>query len=307
MTPRLADERVGYFSVTKMDYSREEQRAPRVRYISRWRLEKKDPDATLSEPVRPIVYYIDAATPAKWIPWLKRGVESWQKAFEAAGFKNAILAKDAPTPEQDPDFSPEDVRYSVIRWLPSIVENATGPHIADPRTGEILNADIQFYHNIMNLLSDWYFLQVGPLDPRAQKLPLPEDLMGRLLQFVVAHEVGHTLGFQHNMKASSTYPQEKVRDREWVKKMGFAPSIMDYARFDYVAQPEDRIDVEDLVPGIAPYDVWATVWGYKPIPGARTPDEEKPTLDRWAREQDKTPWYRFSTAGSAGSSSAGHR
>ncbi len=301
MTPRLADERVGYFSVTKMDYSREEQRAPRVRYISRWRLEKKDPDATLSEPVRPIVYYIDAATPAKWIPWLKRGVESWQKAFEAAGFKNAILAKDAPTPEQDPDFSPEDVRYSVIRWLPSIVENATGPHIADPRTGEILNADIQFYHNIMNLLSDWYFLQVGPLDPRAQKLPLPEDLMGRLLQFVVAHEVGHTLGFQHNMKASSTYPQEKVRDREWVKKMGFAPSIMDYARFDYVAQPEDRIDVEDLVPGIGPYDVWATVWGYKPIPGARTPDEEKPTLDRWAREQDKTPWYRFSTAGSAGS------
>jgi hypothetical protein len=301
MTPRLFDERVGYFSVTKMDYSRDEQRAPRVRYINRWRLEKKDPGAPLSEPVKPIVYYIDAATPSKWVPWLKRGVESWQKAFEAAGFKNAVLAKEAPSPAQDPDFSPEDVRYSVIRWLPSTIENASGPHIADPRTGEILNADIQFYHNVMNLTRDWYFLQAGPLDPRAEKLPLPDELMGRLLQYVTAHEVGHTLGFQHNMKASSTYPQEKVRDREWVKKMGFAPSIMDYARFDYVAQPEDKIAVEDLVPGIGPYDVWATVWGYKPVAGASGPDEERPTLDQWAREQDTTPWYRFSTAGSAGS------
>ena len=182
MTPRLFDERVGYFSVSKLDYSRDEQRAPRVRYINRWRLEKKDPTAALSEPVKPIVYYIDAATPTKWVPWLKLGVESWQKAFEAAGFKNAIIAKEAPTPEQDPNFSAEDVRYSVIRWLPSTIENAQGPHIADPRTGEILNADIQFYHNIMNLQRDWYFLQVGPLDPRAQKLPLPDDLMGRLLQ-----------------------------------------------------------------------------------------------------------------------------
>ena len=203
----------------------------------------------------------------------------------------------APTPEEDPDFSPEDVRYSVIRWLPSTVENAVGPHISDPRTGEILNADIQFYHNVMNLQRDWYFLQVGPLDPRAQKLPLPDDLMGRLLEFVVAHEVGHTLGFQHNMKASSMYPQEKIRDTDWVKKMGHTPSIMDYSRFNYVAQPEDEIDVEDLVPRIGPYDIWATAWGYTPIPGAKTSDDEKPTLDQWAREQDKTPWLRFSTAG----------
>ena len=304
MMARVYDDRVGYFGVSQMDYGRDEQRAPRRRYISRWRLEKKDPNAAVSEPVKPIVYWIDAATPAKWVPWMKKGIEDWQVAFEAAGFKNAIIAKVAPSPEQDPDFSPEDVRHSVVRWLPSTVENASGPHISDPRTGEILNADIQFYHNVMNLQRDWYFLQVGPLDPRAQKLPLPDDLMGRLLEFVLAHEVGHTLGFQHNMKASSMYPQEKVRDAEWVKKMGHAPSIMDYSRFNYVAQPEDNIPVENLTPGIGPYDVWATVWGYKPIPSAKTSDDEKPTLNQWAREQDKTPWFRFSTSGSGGSDPA---
>jgi Met-zincin/Domain of unknown function (DUF5117)/Domain of unknown function (DUF5118) len=301
MVPRLFDERVGYFSVQQMDYGRDEQRAPKRTYIARWRLEKKDPTAELSEPVKPIVYYIDAATPAKWVPYMKRGVESWQKAFEAAGFKNAIIAKSAPTPEQDPEFSPEDVRYSVIRWLPSTIENAMGPHIADPRTGEILNADIQFYHNVMNLQRDWYFLQVGPLDPRASTLPLPDDLMGRLIEFVCAHEVGHTLGFQHNMKASSLYPQQRVRDKAWVKTMGHTPSIMDYSRFNYVAQPEDGIDVADLVPSVGPYDVWATRWGYKPIAGAKSADDERSTLDTWAHEQDKTPWLRFSTPGAAGS------
>ncbi len=300
MMPRVFDERVGYFTTAHYDYGKEEQRAPHVRYIARWRLEKKDPAAALSEPVKPIVYYIDAATPVKWREWLKRGVESWEPAFEAAGFKNAIIAKMAPTAEEDPDFSPEDVRYSVIRWLPSTVENAVGPHISDPRTGEILNADIQFYHNVMNLQRDWYFLQVGPLDPRAQKLPLPDDLMGRLLEYVVAHEVGHTLGFQHNMKASSMYPQEKIRDKDWVHKMGHTPSIMDYARFNYVAQPEDGIAVEDLVPRIGPYDIWATHWGYTPISSAKTAEEERTTLDGWSKEQDQTPWYRFSTAGAAG-------
>ena len=188
----------------------------------------------------------------------------------------------------------------MIRWLPSTTENASGPHICDPRTGEILNADIQFYHNVMNLARDWYFVQVGPLDPRAQKLPLPDDLMGRLLEYVVAHEVGHTLGLPAQHEGQLDVPFEKIRDKEWVHKMGHTPSIMDYSRFNYVAQPEDDIAVEDLIPRIGPYDMWATMWGYTPIPGAKTPDEEKPTLDKWAKEQDDKPWLRFSTANSDG-------
>ena len=188
----------------------------------------------------------------------------------------------------------------MIRWLPSTVENASGPHIHDPRSGEILETDIQFYHNVMNLARNWYFVQVGALDPRAKTLPLPDDLMGKLVEYVAAHEVGHTLGFQHNMKASSMYPVARVRDAKWVKENGHTPTLMDYSRFNYVAQPEDRIAVEDLIPKIGPYDRWATMWGYKPIPGATTPEAEKKTLDEWARQQDTTPWLRFSTEGSAG-------
>jgi hypothetical protein len=228
-----------------------------------------------------------------------RGVEDWQQAFEAAGFSNAIIAREAPTKEEDPDWSPEDARYSVIRWLASDVENAQGPHVHDPRTGEILESDIQFYHNVQNLLRNWYFVQAAPLDPRARTLPLPDDLMGELLQMVVTHEVGHTLGFQHNMKASSTYPVENLRDPEWLAEMGHTPTLMDYSRFNYLVQPEDNIPADLLIPRIGPYDLFATRWGYAPIPDAATPDQERPTLDAWARQQEDTPWYRFSTAGSS--------
>ena len=183
MQPRLFDDRVGYFSTSKLDYGKDEHRAPQRRYITRWRLEKKDPAAAVSEPVKPIVYWIDPATPAKWVPYLKKGVESWQIAFEAAGFKNAVIAKEAPSAAEDPDWSPEDARYSVIRWLPSTIENASGPHVHDPRSGEILETDIQFYHNVMNLARNWYFVQAGALDPRAKTLPLPDDLMGRLVEY----------------------------------------------------------------------------------------------------------------------------
>jgi hypothetical protein len=296
MMPRLYDSRVGYFTNSTFDFGRPEPRAVERSFITRYRLEKKNPDALLSDPVKPIVYYIDPATPAKLVPFVRKGIEDWKPAFEAAGFTNAIVAREAPGRDEDPDWDPEDVRYSVVRWLPSTIENAQGPHIADPRSGEILEADVLMYHNIQNLASMWYVSQVGALDPRAHKLPLPDDLVGRLVQFIVAHEIGHTLGLRHNMRASSMYSIEQVRDKEWVRQFGHTSSIMDYARFNYVAQPEDGIAIEDLVPKIGPYDRWAMRWGYMPIASARTPDAERPTLDTWAREQESTPHLRFMTS-----------
>src|SRR5215203_1483649 len=298
MMPRLCDNRVGYFSMSVTDYSRPEHRSTDRCFITRYRLEKKDAEAPISEPVKPILYYIDANTPKQWVPWLIKGVEDWQPAFEAAGFKNAIIAKPAPN---DPDWSPEDARYSVIRWLPSTTENASGPHVHDPRSGEILNAHIQFYHNVQTLARTWYYTQAAALDPRARTFPLPDSLMGELIRYVAAHEVGHTLGFQHNMKASSAYAIDSIRNAAFVKRMGHTPTLMDYSRFNYVAQPEDKIPVGDLIPKIGPYDLWATKWGYAPIETAKSPDDERRILDQWAREQDAKPYLRFSTSGTFGS------
>jgi hypothetical protein len=294
MMPRLLDDRVGFFSVSRTDFGGGMQEARRERVITRWRLEKKEPTAALSEPVKPIVWYIDKATPTALVPYVKKGIEAWNQAFEAAGYKNAVQARPYPSPEEDPEFDPEDVRYSVIRWVPSPIANAYGPHLADPRSGEILNANIVMFHNIVQLQRDWYVTQVGPLDPRARKLPLPDDLMGELVAFVVTHEVGHSLGLPHNMKASSLYPVDKLRDPQWLKTMGHVPSIMDYSRFNYVVQPEDKVDPALLIPKIGPYDVFALRWGYTPIPSARTPEEERQQLNLWAREQEATPWLRFS-------------
>jgi len=298
MEPRLFDTRVGYFSIGKIDYGTDEHRASQYRYITRWRLECKPGETIPCEPVKPIVFHIDPATPAKWVPYIKKGVEDWQAAFEEAGFKNAILAKDAPV--DDPKWSPEDARYSMVRWMPSTTENAMGPHVHDPRTGEILVSDIQMYHNVLNLLKNWYFTQVAPLDPRAQRLPLPDSLMGELLRYVVAHEVGHTLGLQHNMKASSMYPADSIRNVDFLRRMGHVPSIMDYSRFNYVAQPEDNIPPELLIPQIGPYDKFAIRWGYRPVPGVKSAAEARAVLDEWAREQDEKPWLRFNTSDRSG-------
>ena len=290
MKARLEDDRIGFFSTSFYDFGNPENRVKEISFIDRWRLEKKDPSAALSEPIKPITYYIGPEVPAKWRPYLKQAVEDWQVAFEKAGFKNAIIAKDAPTKEQDPDFDPDDVRYSVIRWLPSTTENAYGPHIVDPRSGEILNADVKVFENVLKLNEAWYFTQASPNDSRAQKLPLPDDLIGDCLRYVISHEIGHTLGFPHNMKASSSYTVAQLRSPAFVEQNGDEASIMDYGRFNYVTQPGDG--VKRLIPKIGPYDMFATEWGYSQL-DAPTPEAEKPMLDKIARRQETDPTLRF--------------
>jgi len=275
MASRRHDDRVGFFSVRFDEFATDEHEVESVRYITRWRLEKKDLAAEVSDPVKPIVFHVGRGVPDKWRPYVHRGIQMWQPAFEAAGFSNAIISKDAPSKREDPDWDAEDARISSIRWLPSSTENAMGPHVHDPRSGEILESDIIVYHNILKLCRDWYFVQASPNDERAQTLPLPDDLLGEALAYVIAHEVGHTLGFPHNMKASSSYTVAQLRDPEFTAKYGTEASIMDYGRFNYVAQPGDGAA---LIPIIGPYDFFAVEWGYRSFPDATSADAEREHL-----------------------------
>ncbi len=301
MKRRYSDERVGWFDRAQVDYGLDAQRSKTVRFLDRWRLEVKEEDiekfkrGELVEPKKPIVYYIDRATPQKWRKYIKQGIEDWQVAFEQAGFKNAIIAKDPPTVEEDPEWSPEDVRYSVVRYFASPIPNAYGPHVSDPRTGEILESDIGWFHNVMSLLRGWFFVQTAAINPEAQSPEFKDEVMGRLIRFVSAHEVGHTIGLPHNMGSSVAYPVEKLRDAEFTQKYGTAPSIMDYARFNYVAQPGD--DGVALMPNIGVYDKYAVEWGYRPILD-KTAEEEKPILNSWILEHAGDPMYRFGPSGS---------
>jgi hypothetical protein len=303
MQPRFYDARVGYFAVGYTDFDANPQGVKSVSLVKRWRLEPKTEDVEkykrgeLVEPAKPIIFYVDPATPEKWIPYLMQGVDDWKGAFEKAGFKNAIMAKRAPTRQEDSTWTLDDARNSAIVYKPSDIPNASGPSISDPRSGEIMESHINWYHNVMALLRNWYMIQCGPLDKRAQQMVFPDSLMGQLIRFVSSHEVGHTLGLRHNYGSSSSVPVENLRNKTWVEANGHTPSIMDYARFNYVAQPEDNISEKGLFPRIGDYDNWAIEWGYKMFPQYKSADEELPMLNRWVIEKlkDNRLWFGTET------------
>lgn len=298
MRARMHDRRVGYFAVSYADYDANPQGVDFKGKITRWRLEPRKEDiqrylkGELVEPAKPIVIYIDPATPRKWVPYLIQGINDWQEAFEAAGFKKAIVAKEAP--ENDSTWSLEDARHSALVYKASEIGNASGPHVHDPRSGEIIETHINWYHNILSVLYNWYIVQAGPLDPAAQKPVFDDELMGALVRYVCCHEVGHTLGLRHNFGASATIPVAKLRDKAWVEKHGDTPSIMDYARFNYVAQPEDSISREGLFPHIGIYDKWAIEWGYRWFPPFDSAEDENIYMQNWIlKKLAEDPRYRF--------------
>lgn len=300
MKPRYADARVGFFARGVVDFDAEPQRVASRYFATRWRLEPKPEDrqrylrGELVEPQKPIIYYIDPATPKKWVPYLIAGVNDWQKAFEQAGFKNAIKA--LPAPENDSTWSIDDARHNVIVYKPSSIANASGPHVHDPRSGEIIETHVNWYHNIMALVHDWYMIQAGAIDPKARTMQFDDELMGQLIRFVSSHEVGHTLGLMHNYGSSSTVPVEKLRDKKYVEENGHTPSIMDYARFNYVAQPEDNITQKGIFPRIGAYDKWAIQWGYRWLPEFETADAETPYLNQLIIDslgKNKQLWFGY--------------
>ncbi len=301
MKGRYFDPRVGFFATSFTDFDANPQGVERVRMITRWRLEPKPGDEAkylrgeLVEPAKQIIYYIDPATPRKWVPYLIAGVNDWNVAFEKAGWKNAIVAKMAPV--GDSTWSLYGANYSAIVYKPSDVANASGPNVHDPRSGEILESHINWYHNVMNLVRDWYFIQTAAVDPQARTLRFPDSLMGQLIRFVSSHEVGHTLGLRHNYGSSSTVPVENLRNKAFVEANGHTPSIMDYARFNYVAQPEDNISEKGLFPRIGDYDKWAIEWGYKWLPEAKTPAAEVPILNKMVMDslKNKRLWFGTET------------
>lgn len=297
MRARHADARVGFFTVNRVNYGLDEQKAATETFIRRWRLEPSDPAAyargELVDPVKPIVYYLDPATPAQWRPYVRAGIEDWQKVFEKAGFRNAIIARDAPTAAEDPEWDAEDVRYSVVRWAASTVRNAVGPSTSDPRTGEIIESDITWYHNHMRSYRNRLMIETGAANPAARSLNIPEEVMGETMRQVITHEVGHALGLPHNMIASASFPTDSLRSKSFTNRYGVSATIMDYARQNYVAQPGDGLEPKDFIRRLGPFDDFAIEWGYRAFPQAATPEAEKPILDRMLRESTGMFAYRY--------------